>query len=174
MPLQLKLKMQGGSLALNGKLSPLDLDSTLQLDVRDLKLTHLRPYFLKKGDLDVTSGLLAGHSTIAIEKRHLKAPGEIVLKDLTFDSSGSKAFWMGMPAWALKKVVADSKGDLRVNFSINGSLDNPKFTVRQSFIELLATGLSSKIGISSASSIGKGLINSGSSGVKGLFKVFGR
>jgi hypothetical protein len=174
MPLQLALKMQDGSLAMNGNLSPLNLDSKLQLDVKDLNITHLRPYFLKKGDLDVTAGLLSGHCTIAIDKRHLKAPGEIILKELSFDQSGTKAFWMGMPAWALKKVVADSKGDLRVNFSINGSLDNPRFTVRQSFIELLATGLSSKIGIASASSIGKGLINTGSSGVKGLLKVFGR
>jgi len=174
-PLQLTLKMQvGGSLALKGSLSPKNLDSRLQLDVSDLDITRLRPYFIKKGDLDVIAGLLSVNCSIAIEKRYLKAPGEIVLRELSFDQSGSKGFWKGMPVWALKKVVADSKGDLRVKFAMNGSLDNPKFTVRQSFVELLATGLSSKIGIASASSIGKGLIDSGSSGVKGLFKVFGR
>jgi uncharacterized protein DUF748 len=174
-PLQLSLKLQGGgTLALKGTLAPQTLDSRLQLEVSDLAITRLRPYFIKKGDLDVIGGLLSVHCSIDIEKRYLKAPGEIVLKDLSFDQSGSKGFWKGMPLWALKKVVADSKGDLRVKFAMNGSLDNPRFTVRQSFIELLATGLSSKIGISTASSIGKGLIDSGSSGVKGLLKVFGR
>jgi hypothetical protein len=173
-PLQLTLKIQGnGSLALKGGLSPKSLDSELQLDVNDLDITHLRPYFIKKGDLDVSSGLLSLHSSIAIDKRHLKAPGEIVLKKLEFNQSG-KGFWMGMPVWALKKVVADSKGDLRVKFAMNGNLDNPRFTVRQSFVELLATGLSSKIGIPTASGIGKELIDSGSSGVKGLLKMFGR
>lgn len=173
--LQLAMKMQGGgALDLKGSLSPLTRDSTLQLGVSDLAITRLRPYFIKKGDLDVTAGLLSVHCAIAVEKRYLKAPGEIVLKELSFDQSGSEGFWKGMPVWALKKVIADSKGDLRVKFVMNGSLDNPRFTVRQSFIELLATGLSSKIGIASASSIGKGLIDSGSSGVKGLLKVFGR
>jgi uncharacterized protein DUF748 len=174
-PLQLTLKMQGGgSLALKGSISPQSLDSRLRLDVSDLDITRLRPYFIKKGDLDVTAGLLSVDCSIAIEKRYLKAPGEIVLKELSFDQSGSKGFWKGMPVWALKKVAADGKGDLRVKFAMNGSLDNPRFTVRQSFIELLVTGLSSKIGIPTASSIGKGLIDSGSSGVKGLLKVFGR
>jgi len=173
-PLQLTLKVQGnGTLALKGRLSPKSLDSELQLDVSNLDITRLRPYFIKKGDLDVTSGLLSVQSSIVIEKRHLKAPGEIVLKELAFDQSG-KGFWKGMPVWALKKVVADSKGDLRVKFAMNGNLDNPKFTVRQSFIELLATGLSSRIGIPTASGIGKDLIDSGSSGVKGLLKMFGR
>jgi len=174
-PLQLMMNMEGGgSLALKGSLSPQTLDSSLQLDVRDLGIVRLRPYFIRKGDLDVNAGQLSVNCSITVEKRYLKAPGEIVLKELSFDQSGSKGFWRGLPVWALKKVVADSKGDLRVKFTMNGSLDNPKFTVRQSFIELLATGLSSRIGIASASSIGKGLIDSGSSGVKGLLKMFGR
>jgi hypothetical protein len=174
-PLQLTLQMQGGgSIALNGKLSPQSLESKLQLDVKDLDIPSLRPYFLKKGDLDVVAGKLSVQSAIAIEKRQLKAPGEVVLKGLSFDQSGAKGFWMGLSAKALKGMMSDNKGDLKMKFSVNGSLDNPKFAVRQSFVELLAAGLSSKLGIASASSIGKGLFDAGGSGVKGLLKVFGR
>jgi hypothetical protein len=164
----------GGALSLKGSISPQSRDSSLQLDVRDLAITRLRPYFIKKGDLDVTAGLLSVHCSISVAKRYLKAPGEIILKELSFDQSGAGGVWKGLPVWAIKKLVADSKGDLRVKFTMNGNLDNPKFTVRQSFVDLLVTGLSSKIGIASASSIGKGLIDSGSSGMKGLLKMFGR
>lgn len=174
-PLQLTLKMQGGgALALKGNLSPQTKDSSLQLDVSDLAITRLRPYFIKKGDLDVNGGLLTVHCSISIAKRYLKAPGEIILKELSFDQSGSGGFWKGLPVWAIKKLVADSKGDLRVKFAMNGNLDNPKFTVSQSFVELLVSGLSSRIGMVTPSSIGKGLLDSGSSGVKGLLKMFGR
>ena len=173
--LQLAMKSQGGGhLALNGSFSPKSLNGTLKLVVSDLNIIGYRPYFLKKGDLDVAAGQLSLRSEISVEKRQLKAPGEVQLKGLAFDNSGVKGFWMGIPAWALVSSMADSKGTLRVNFDLNGSLDNPHFKVRQSFVEQLAAGLSSKIGVAGPASIGKGLIDAGSSGVKGLFKVFGR
>jgi hypothetical protein len=174
---QLRLTVKsrgGGSMSLNGTFSPQSLNGSLKLDIKDLNIVHYRPYFLKNGDMDVRAGLLSVHSDISVENRQLNAPGELLLKGLAFDQSGARGFWMGLPTKALLNTMEDSKGDLRINFAIKGSLDNPSFKVRQSLMEQVATGLSSRIGVVSPSNIGKGLMDAGSSGAKGLLKVFGK
>ena len=173
--LRLDLKNQGGgTLVLNGTMVPKTLDGRLTLAVDDLDITRFRPYFLKQGDLGVAAGTLSVRCDISIEKRLLKAPGVIVLKDLAFERSGAKGLWMGLPARALVNVMADNKGGLKMNFAVNGSLDNPRFTIRQSFVEQIATALSAKIGVAGIESIGKGIIGIGSKGVKGVMGIFGR
>ena len=176
-PTRIRLNVKsrgGGSLALNGALSPQSLNGTLKLDIKELNIVPYRPYFLKKGDMDVKAGQLSIHSDISIEKRQLNAPGEMLIKGLAFDQSGMKGFWMGLPARTLMKTMEDNQGDLKVDFTVKGSLDDPRFKVRQSFVEQVATGLASKLGVVSPSSIGKGLIDAGSSGMKEIRKVFGK
>lgn len=172
--INLSLKsLGGGELTLSGKLAPKTLDSRLRLDIKALNILNYRPYFLKKGDLNVTKGSLTAGCDIAISSRQLKAPGTIVLTDLTFDRAGTKGVLMGIPTWAMVKLMSDNQNGLKVDFALSGSLDNPHFSIRQSLLEQVATALSSKIGISSAVSVGKGIIGIGEKGLKGLFGVFG-
>jgi hypothetical protein len=174
-PLRLALEDQGGgTLVLDGAMAPKTLDSRFTLTVTDLDITRFRPYFLKQGDLGVAAGTLSVRSDISIAKRHLKAPGVIVIKGLAFERSGAKGLWMGIPAKALVSVMADNKDELKVDFAVNGNLDNPRFTIRQSFVEQIATALSAKIGVASVESVGKGIIGIGSKGVKGVMGIFGR
>jgi hypothetical protein len=171
---RLGLKSRGGGvLTLQGELSPASRDSHLRLDIKGLNITRYRPYFLKPGDLGVSGGTLTAGCDINIEKRRLKAPGSIVLKDLKFEQNGVKGVLMGIPAWALIKLSSDSKGELRVVFALNGSLDNPRFVIRQSLREQIVTGLSARIGIPTVSSVGKGIVDIGEKGVKGLVGIFG-
>jgi hypothetical protein len=176
-PASLKLALKnrgGGSLSLSGSLSPKTLDGKLRLKVDDLAITGYRPYYLKKGGLDVASGLLSIRSDFSIEKRRLNAPGEVVLKGLAFDRSGSGGFWMGIPARALVSIMKNDKDELKMKFAVSGNLDNPRFAIRQTFIEQLAEGLSSKIGVAGIGSIGKGIMDAGGKGVRGLMGIFGK
>jgi len=159
----------GGTLAVRGDMAK-GLDTHLKLELAGLDITKFRPYFLKKGDLDVMSGKLSASSTITIENRRLNAPGTLRLSDLAFANSGAKGVLMGIPAWAFIKFLSDNKDELSVNFSLSGSLDNPHFAVRQTLVDQVATAMASKIGISSVTSIGKGIIGIGE---KGLKKIFG-
>lgn len=172
--LRLSLKNRGGGdLSLKGTLSPNSMDSRLRLDISGLNITRFRPYFLKPGDLGVSKGTLAATCDISIRKRIMKAPGTIVLKDLEFEQSGAKGALMGISARALVNFMSDSKDDLKVNFDVSGSLDNPRFTIRQSLMDQIATALSSKLGVSTVSSVGKGIVEAGEKGVKGLMGIFG-
>jgi len=173
-PVSLKLSSAaGGRLELSGDVSPQLRDARLRLAVVDLNITAYRPYYLKKGDLMVSQGLLSAQSDIRIEKRKLTAPGTITLKKLAFEQSGVKGYMMGLPTWALLGLMSDQKGDLTLSFSLSGSLDNPRFAIRQSLLEQVATGLASKAGISTVGSIGKGIVNLGGKGVKGIMGIFG-
>jgi hypothetical protein len=174
-PLKLSLNSSGGgTLEIHGKLSPKTLECSLNLAIRDLNIVHYRPYFQKSGDLTIKSGYVSIGSDISVSKRQLKAPGTILLKQLTFDQSGARGIMMGIPAFALVNFMADNKGELKVDFSLNGSLDNPRFTVRESFVNQVASSISGKLGIATAGSVGSGIIGGAGTGViKGLIKAFG-
>lgn len=161
----------GGHLLIAGDITPRGLDSALKLNLTGLNITPYRPYFLKPGDLDVSAGSLSADSTLTIRKRILNAPGTLHLKGLAFDHSSTKGVLLGVPSWALVSFLSDNKDELTVSFTLNGSLDNPRFSIHQSLVDQVATALSSKIGVPTASSVGKGLLGIGERGIKGMFGI---
>lgn len=163
----------GGHLLIAGDITPKGLDSTLKLTLTGLDITRYRPYFLKPGDLDVSAGSLSAASRLTIHKRILNAPGTLHLKGLAFDHSSTKGVLLGVPSWALVSFLSDNKDELSVSFTVNGSLDNPRFSIHQSLVDQVATALSSKIGVPTASGVGKGLLGIGEKGLKGMFEIMG-
>jgi hypothetical protein len=174
-PLRLSLKDEGGGLlTMDGMVSTRGGDCNLKLDLKGLKIIHYRPYFMKEGDLGISSGEASVASNISVVKRQLTTPGTVTLKGLAFDDSGSKGILMGLPAKALINFMADNNGELKVNFSLNGSLDNPRFTVRDSFAHEVASAISRKLGITTPAVVGKGIIGGfGTRVVRGVMNAFG-
>jgi hypothetical protein len=174
MPVRLEMTAKGGGrLVISGAIVPKGLDSILKIELKDLNITHYRPYFLKQGDLNVSSGSLSANCSLTIQKRTLNAPGAIQLKNLAFDHSSTKGVLLGVPAWALISFLSDKSNEISVPFTVNGSLDNPRFSVHQSLIDQIATALSSKIGVPTASGVGKGILDIGEKGIKGMFGITG-
>ena len=163
----------GGRLSISGDIVPKGLDTHLKLDLKGLNIIPYRPYFIKKGDLDVSTGSLSATCTLTIDKRILNAPGSLHLKGLTFDHSSTKGTLLGVPAWALVSFLSDNKDEISVPFTVNGSLDNPRFSIHQSLTDQIATGLSSKIGVPSVSDVGKGILGVGEKGIKGILGITG-
>jgi hypothetical protein len=69
--------------------------------------------------------------------------------------------------------LSDNKDEISIPFTVNGSLDNPRFSFHQSLTDQIATGLSSKIGVPSVSDVGKGILGVGEKGIKGLLGITG-
>jgi len=173
-PLRCELTSSGGGhLLITGKVAPKGLDSHLTFDLSGLNITPYRPYFLKKGDLNVSAGSLSATCSLTIHKRTLHAPGSLHLKGLAFDHSSTKGVLLGVPAWALVAFLSDNKDELSVPFTINGNLDNPRFSIHQSLADQVATALSSKIGVPTVSGIGKGILGIGEKGIKGILGIRG-
>jgi hypothetical protein len=172
MPVRLELRGKGGGhLQITGDIAPKGLESSLKLNLTGLNIIPYRPYFLKQGDLDVTAGSLSATCSITISRRMLNAPGSISLKGLTFDHASTKGTLLGVPAWALLAFLSDNRDQVSVPFTVNGSLDNPRFSAQQSLVDQVATALSSKIGVPSVSNVGKGIMGIGEKGFKGLFGI---
>lgn len=175
MPVRLELGSKGGGrLLIAGDIAPKGLETHLKLDLTGLNIIPYRPYFLKPGDLDVTAGTLSAACTLTIHNRTLNAPGSIHLKGLAFDHSSAKGVLLGVPAWAMMSFLADNKDQLSVPFTVNGSLDNPRFSAHQSLVNQLATALSSKIGVPTVSGVGKGILGLGEKGIKGILGITGK
>jgi len=174
MPVRLELTSKGGGrLLVVGEVAPKGLDGHLKLDLTGLNITPYRPYFLKQGDLEVTAGSLSATCSLTIHKRILNAPGSLHLKGLAFDHSSTKGALLGVPAWALVSFLSDNKDQLSVPFSVNGSLDNPRFSIHQSLVDQVATALSSKIGVPTVSGVGRGILGIGKKGLKGILGITG-
>jgi hypothetical protein len=175
MPMRLELSAKGGGhLLIAGDIAPKGLDTHLKFELNGLNITHYRPYFLKQGDLDVTAGILSATCSLTINKRTLNAPGSLHLKGLSFDHSSTKGALLGVPAWALVTFLSDNKDELSVPFTLNGDLDNPRFSIHQSLVDQVATALSSKVGVPTVSGVGRGILGIGEKGIRGLLGITGR
>ena len=119
------------------------------------------------------AGSLSATCSLTISKRILNAPGSLHLKGLAFDHSSTKGTLLGVPAWALVTFLSDNRDELTVPFTVNGSLDNPRFSAHQSLVDQVATALSSKIGVPTVSNVGKGIMGIGEKGLKGIFGITG-
>jgi hypothetical protein len=170
--LQLELTSKGGGhLLVTGDIAPKGLDSALKIDLNGLNIIPYRPYFIKKGDLNVSSGFLSGTCSLTIKKRILNAPGTLHLKGLAFDHSSTKGVLLGVPARGLTSLMSDNKDELSVPFTVGGNLDNPHFSVQQTLLDQVATALSAKIGIPTVTAVGKGIYGVGAKGIKGIFGI---
>lgn len=175
-PVPMRLEMTGkggGHLLIAGDVAPKGLETHLKLELAGLNIIPYRPYFLKKGDLNVSAGSLSATCSLTIHKRILNAPGSLHLKGLALDHSGTKGVLLGVPARALVSLLSDSKNELSVPFTVNGSLDNPRFSVHQSLVDQVATALSSKIGIPTVTGVGKGILGIGEKSIKSIFGITG-
>jgi hypothetical protein len=175
MPLSFSLAApQADSLTVKGQISPASLDSSLKLSLRQWDITRFRPYYLKPGDFDVNHGSLDGDANITISKQHLNIPGEIRIKGLELKQGGGRGFFLGLPARAVLAFLKNNKDEIAVQFTLAGDLANPRFQLRQSLVDQIATGVASKIGIPVVSDVARGIMFLGGKGVEGIGKLFGK
>ena len=170
MPVHLALKAPtDGCLAVDGTISPSPVTVRLNLALRRWDITRFRPYYLKPDDMNVTGGTLDADASITITGKRLTAPGSVRLRNLAVDHSGVRGFFLGLPVQGTLAILKNRRDVIEVPFTLAGDLGNPSFKVRQSLKEQLATGFADKIGLPTASSMGKGIFGAGASGLKGLF-----
>jgi hypothetical protein len=164
---------EGGHLLIGGDIAAKGRNTHLKIDLKELNIIPFRPYFLKPGDLDVSAGILSATCSLTINKNVLNAPGTLHLKNLTIDHTSTKGALLGVPAGALVSFMSDNKDEIIVPFSVNGNLDNPRFSIHQSLVDQVATSLSSKIGVPTVTDVGKGILGIGEKGIRGMFGILG-
>lgn len=159
-----------GILKSKGKIKLKTGDTDCRVELKRLDITMFKPYFQKKGDVNVTKGFLDLVMNIKIASRKIHAPGRIVLKNLEFEAGhGTGKKFLSIPLYAIMKFLKNNNNQIVFNFVIEGDLDNPKFNIRESFLEKITLGLAEKLGLS-VTRIGESIIVLGAEGVKHVGK----
>ncbi len=171
-------KLSAGTVHSQGKvnLKTLDMDSTIK--AKDLDITHFKPYFQKKGDRNITRGLLDLDMDMKISSGKINAPGEAILKDLQFESSrGTGGRFLDLPAHAVLVFLKDNRDQIQFHFIFAGDLNNPQFSIREGFIEKVSLGIAGKLGLP-LQKIGESVVGLSTEGVrqigKGMKKILQR
>jgi hypothetical protein len=145
-PYTLKANVPGnmgtGTLMSKGKVKLKTQDMDSRVETRKLDITIMKPYFQKEGSVNVTKGFLDLDMDVKIASRMISAPGNVVLKDLEFESgSGMGSRFLGVPLSMVVAFMKNSNNEIPVKFLVEGSLDNPKFSLAESFSARFSSGL---------------------------------
>ena len=145
---RVKGRSRDGSLKLAGWLEIATRESDLKLTLRGVDLIPLEPYLLKAAESGVERGQVDLDLHSQVKKKQLKAPGRLVLKDLQLRSGGGiGGTFMGV---SRKAVIASLKsgGDrIDLDFTLEGNIDNPKFSLNETLSMRLAVGMAASLGI---------------------------
>jgi hypothetical protein len=103
---------------------------------------------------------------VEIKSRKINASGRAVLRDLDFESgSGIGNTFLSIPRSAVINFLKNNKNEIAFNFELEGDLDNPKFNIRESFIENVSIAIAGKLGLS-VKRIGESIVIFGAEGAK--------
>lgn len=151
--LQLAARLPGprhtGTLDVNGDLVLASRDSNIKTQLRGLDLLTVQPYLLQAADTRITGGTADLSLQSAVKQQQLKAPGTLTLNQLTLAEGGSAgATFMGVPRRAVLAFLSDRQGRIELSFTLSGRLDDPSFSLNESFGRELASSMAGQLGLS--------------------------
>jgi hypothetical protein len=163
-------KQNTGTLRSNGKIKLINKDMDGKVEIKKRDITELKPYFQKKGDVNVTRGTIDMNMDVKIRSNKITAPGKAVLKELEFEKgSGIGNTFLNMPLSAVVSFLKNNNNEIVVNFVIEGDLDNPKFNLRESFMNEISIAMAEKLGLS-IKRLGESIVETGAEGAKEVGK----
>jgi hypothetical protein len=129
-------------------LTPATKDAQLKGELRGADLLALQPYLLKVADGGVKKGQLDLVMDARVQAQKLKAPGRLTLTGLELnEGAGVMGRFAGMSRQAA--LASLRKHDrIELNFTLEGRLDDPGFSVNDSLAMRFATGLADALGVS--------------------------
>jgi hypothetical protein len=170
-------KLVTGRLEGSGKTNFHDLDTKGRMTLRKLDLVTVSPHLGKKGQAEITGGSLDMDMEMTIKKRAIHAPTHVLIRGLRLASGqGASDRFFGIPRTMVINLLENSKDELPVDFVVEGSLDDPKFSLRESLLRRFTMSLGGKLGLSVIET-GEGVIVQGGkvlksigTGLRGLFR----
>jgi uncharacterized protein involved in outer membrane biogenesis len=177
MPFDVRAVLDGpqrdGRVALSGWLDASTRDLELAGSLRAVDLLALQPYFVERKKAQFAGGALDLDIEAQVRSRRLHAPGRLTLSQLRFASGGSAtATILGVPRDLLLKSVQAKGGTIALDFSLDGDIDDPKFSLNEMFATRVAVQLAEELGFSVGGLV-EGVGGLGLEGVEGAGKAAG-
>ncbi len=138
-----------GTLSVHGWVEIATKDSEVSSKLRGVDLIAFQPYLIKAAETGVRRGTLDLDLNSTVRKNKLRAPGRLTLANLELETGGG-AFgtFMGLPRQGVVNALKDRGGKISLQFTLEGDLDDPKFTLNESFARRLSSGFAETLGIS--------------------------
>ena len=153
-----------GRLAVDGHVTPATRDATLVVRAQGIDLVALQPYLLRRGEASVQRGSLDLALDAKAAQQRLHAPGRLTLRDLQLESAGSVlGTFAGVPRQAVLATLARD-GRIELEFTLEGRVDDPQFSLNELFAARFAIGLAERLGVSLG-----GVVEGLGNVIKGLF-----
>ena len=157
-----------GTLRTSGKTNFKSLDTTAKDSLQGLDISVMRPYVQKAGDVEVTRGTLSLDMDLRIDKRIVRAPAKAVLRNVELaPATGATDKFMALPRSAVMNYLQTTKNEIALDFVVEGSIDDPKFNLRESTTRKFAVTLAKKLGIGVVGA-GEALIDAPGRGLRGI------
>jgi hypothetical protein len=139
-----------GTVKSNGKINlKTKKDLECRLDGQNIDIVEFKPYFQKKNSIEITKGLLDVNLNAKAVSNKMNAPGKAVLRNLEFRSGSSMSNTVfDIPLSAAVSFLKNNRDEITVNFVLEGSLDNPEFSLKDDFINKIISGITGQIGSS--------------------------
>ena len=175
---QSKLELDGvvkgarrdGKVSLKGNIELASKDSVLTTQLRGVDLVTLQPYLVKAAETGVRRGTLDMDLKSTVQRNHLRAPGTLTLTGLELASGGT---FMGMPRNAVVSMLKNRNDQIKVSFTLDGNLDDPKFALNENFATRVGASMAEGLGVS-LGGLAKGVGSASSSAVKGVGDAVGK
>lgn len=169
----LRGKPRDGQIKLDGWLELATRESDVKLTLRDIDLKALEPYLLKASEAGVERGRLDLDLHSKVKQRQLTAPGRLVLKDLQLRSGGGfGGTFMGVSRRAVIGALKSGGDRIDLSFTLQGNIDNPKFSLNETLSVKLAVGMAESLGVGLVDMV-KGVGSATGRGLEAVGDAFG-
>jgi uncharacterized protein YhdP len=152
-----------GRIAIDGHYTPATRDAALHARFSGVDMVALQPYLLKVSEAGVRRGSLDLDLQATLVRNKLRAPGRLTLTNLELTSDGPLSTFAGVPRKAVLAAMTQ-QGRLEVNFTLEGRLDDPSFSLNENLATRIASGMAESLGVSLS-----GMVKGLGGVVKGLF-----
>ena len=138
-----------GTLSIAGWAELASKDSDIASKLRGVDLVAFQPYLIKETETGVRRGTLDLDIKSTIHKNILHAPGKITLTGLELESSGgAMGTFMGLPRQAVLGALKNHNDQITMQFTLEGDLNDPKFSLNENLAKRLGSGFASTLGVS--------------------------
>ena len=155
-----------GTIKSSGSIKLKTRDTDCRITATGLDITKFKPYFQKRGDVNVTRGFLDIDMNVKVLSGKIYAPGKAGLEDLQFETGqGPGKKFLSLPLSVVVSFLKGNNNRIAFDFVLEGDMDNPKFNLRESIVERMTLGIASKLGLS-VTRIGESIVEFGVEGAR--------
>jgi hypothetical protein len=158
-------KTKEGSIYLKGWIDLKTMDMENSLRTRQVEVKIFEPYYRKRVSAEIESGYINMDANIVVKNRTIDAPIQLELDDLHIRKGGGSVLWV--PANTLASLLEGRKHRIQAQFHVEGSLDDPKFSLQEAFLTRIAFSFAEAMGIP-IKGVGEEILKGTLKGEKGL------